>query len=76
MKQHFLTRSCIVINILTPVCASARLGLSQLKVAFAKFSTNRQRFPLVYDTAWKGLVSSGSYVTGDAGQDFGKYVSF
>ncbi|KAI4240430.1 MAG: hypothetical protein L6R40_005141 [Gallowayella cf. fulva] len=49
----------------------ARLGLSQLKVAFAKFSTNRQRFPLVYDTAWKGLVSSGSYVTGDAGQDFG-----
>ncbi|KAL8766185.1 MAG: hypothetical protein Q9209_006950 [Squamulea sp. 1 TL-2023] len=49
----------------------ARLGLSQLKVAFAKFSTNQQRFPLVYDTAWKGLVSSGSYITGDAGQDFG-----
>ncbi|KAL8785396.1 MAG: hypothetical protein Q9213_003402, partial [Squamulea squamosa] len=49
----------------------ARLGLSQLKVAFAKFSTNQQNFPLVYDTAWKGLVSSGSYITGNAGQDFG-----
>ncbi|KAI4276596.1 MAG: hypothetical protein LQ337_002379 [Flavoplaca oasis] len=49
----------------------ARVGLSQLKVAFAKFSTNQQRFPLVYDTAWKGLVSSGAYITGNAGQDFG-----
>ncbi|KAL8658318.1 MAG: hypothetical protein Q9226_001098 [Calogaya cf. arnoldii] len=49
----------------------ARLGLSQLKVAFARFSTNQQKYPLVYDTAWKGLVSSGAYITGDAGQDFG-----
>ncbi|KAL9001355.1 MAG: hypothetical protein Q9169_000246 [Polycauliona sp. 2 TL-2023] len=49
----------------------ARIGLSQLKVAFARFSTNQQKFPLVYDTAWKGLVSSGAYITGDAGQDFG-----
>ncbi|KAI4280093.1 MAG: hypothetical protein L6R38_004730, partial [Xanthoria sp. 2 TBL-2021] len=40
-------------------------------VAFAKFSTNQQQYPLVYDTAWKGLVSSGAYITGDAGQDFG-----
>ncbi|KAL8927183.1 MAG: hypothetical protein Q9172_001507, partial [Xanthocarpia lactea] len=48
-----------------------RLGLSQLKVAFTQFSTNQQKYPLVYDTAWKGLVSSGSYITGDAGQDFG-----
>ncbi|KAL8671843.1 MAG: hypothetical protein Q9168_003659, partial [Polycauliona sp. 1 TL-2023] len=52
----------------------ARIGLSQLKVAFARFSTNQQKYPLVYDTAWKGLVSSGAYITGDAGQDFGKYV--
>ncbi|KAL8723083.1 MAG: hypothetical protein Q9225_000554 [Loekoesia sp. 1 TL-2023] len=49
----------------------ARLGLGQLKIAFAKFSTNQQKYPLVYETAWKGVVSSGSYVTGDAGQDFG-----
>ena len=49
----------------------ARLGLGQLKIAFAKFATNQQKFPLVYDTAWKGVVSSGTYVTGDASQDFG-----
>ena len=46
-------------------------GLEQLKGAFARFVMNRQKFPLVYDTAWKGIVSSGTYVTGDAGQDFG-----
>ncbi|KAL8953909.1 MAG: hypothetical protein Q9222_000283 [Ikaeria aurantiellina] len=49
----------------------ARLGLGQLKLAFAKFSTNQQIYPLVYDAAWKGVVSSGAYVTGDHGQDFG-----
>jgi endo-1,3(4)-beta-glucanase len=46
-------------------------GLVRLKAAFARFVDNRQRFPLVYETAWKGLVSTGSYATGDAGQDFG-----
>lgn len=49
----------------------ARLGLGQLKLAFAKFATNKQIHPLVYDSAWKGVVSSGTYTTGDAGQDFG-----
>ncbi|KAL8999070.1 MAG: hypothetical protein Q9188_005969, partial [Gyalolechia gomerana] len=49
----------------------ARLGLGQLKIAFAKFTTNQQKFPLVYDTAWKGIVSSGTYITGNPGQDFG-----
>lgn len=46
-------------------------GLAQLKAAIACFVGNKQKYPLVYDTAWKGVVSSGSYVTGDAGQDFG-----
>lgn len=49
----------------------ARLGLGQLKIAFARFATNQQIHPLVYDSAWKGIVSSGTYTTGDAGQDFG-----
>lgn len=49
----------------------ARLGLGQLKVAFAKFSTNQQICPLVYDTAWSGLVSSCTYTTGNSGLDFG-----
>lgn len=46
-------------------------GLKRLKAAFSRFVANQQRYPLVYDTAWKGIVSVGSYVTGDAGQDFG-----
>ncbi|KAL8695155.1 MAG: hypothetical protein Q9218_000323 [Villophora microphyllina] len=49
----------------------AQLGLGQLKMAFAKFSTNQQIYPLVYDTVWGGVVSSGAYRTGDPGQDFG-----
>ncbi|EEH35926.2 endo-1,3(4)-beta-glucanase [Paracoccidioides lutzii Pb01] len=46
-------------------------AFSSLKSAFARFVDNRQIFPLVYDTVWKGVVSSGTYVTGDPGLDFG-----
>ena len=46
-------------------------GLIRLKSAFARFTTNKQKFPLVYDTAWKGIISSASYVLHDAGVDFG-----
>ena len=46
-------------------------GLNQLKEAFAVFVTNQQIYPLVYDTVWNGIVSSGSYITGDPLQDFG-----
>lgn len=46
-------------------------GLSQLKIAFARFATNKQMFPLVYDTTWAGIVSSCTYVTGNPGLDFG-----
>lgn len=49
----------------------AREGLSQLKIAFARFATNRQMYPLVYDTTWKGIVSSCTYATGNSGLDFG-----
>ena len=49
----------------------ATQGLNELKGAFARFATNQQIYPLVYDTVWNGVVSSGSYVTGDSGQDFG-----
>lgn len=49
----------------------AQTGLNELKRAFAIFAENRQKFPLVYDTRWGGIVSSASYVTGDAGMDFG-----
>ena len=49
----------------------ATQGLNELKGAFAVFATNQQIYPLVYDTVWNGVVSSGSYITGDPGQDFG-----
>ncbi|KAM7224101.1 hypothetical protein V8F06_000574 [Rhypophila decipiens] len=49
----------------------ARSGLEQLKIAFARFSENKQQYPLVYETAWGGVVSSASFQTGDAGVDFG-----
>ena len=45
-------------------------GLEKLKNSFARFVENRQQFPLVYDTVWKGVVSSASY-GGDVGADFG-----
>ena len=46
-------------------------ALQTLKSCFDRFVQNRQTFPLVYDTVWKGVVSSGTYETGDPGLDFG-----
>ncbi|PQE16905.1 glycoside hydrolase family 81 protein [Rutstroemia sp. NJR-2017a BBW] len=51
--------------------ALAQAGLDKLKQSFERFSTNRQQFPLVYETAWSGLVSSASYTTLNSGADFG-----
>ncbi|KAK7184684.1 glycosyl hydrolase family 81 [Paraphaeosphaeria sporulosa] len=49
----------------------AAAGLVKLKDAFNVFINNTQPLPLVYDTVWKGVVSSGSYGGGDLGMDFG-----
>lgn len=49
----------------------ASAGLAKLKVQFSRFVNNTQQYPLVYDSAWGGMVSSASYVTGDSGLDFG-----
>lgn len=51
--------------------ALATQGLANLKAAFSRFSNNSQIYPLVYDSVWGGVVSVGSYRTGDSGQDFG-----
>jgi endo-1,3(4)-beta-glucanase len=40
--------------------------LSKLKEAVDIFATNKQKYPLVYDTSWKGLISSA-----EPGADFG-----
>ncbi|KAK2737703.1 hypothetical protein FQN57_007451 [Myotisia sp. PD_48] len=45
--------------------------LNVLKRCFARFVDNKQKNALVYDTVWKGVVSSGTYKTGDPGLDFG-----
>lgn len=62
---------CYVMNDLVDQQGLATACLAELKAAFEVFVNNQQPFPLVYDTAWKGVVSSASYVTGDPGQDFG-----
>jgi len=49
----------------------AQKGLSTLKVAFARFAENKQKYPLVYESGWGGVTSSASYVTGNSGADFG-----
>lgn len=49
----------------------AQAGLVNLKAAFATFVANKQKYPLYYESAWGGVVSSASYTTGDSGNDFG-----
>ncbi|KAH6618035.1 glycoside hydrolase family 81 protein [Chaetomium sp. MPI-SDFR-AT-0129] len=49
----------------------AQAGLDQLKKAFSRFAQNTQQYPLVYESAWGGIVSSATYSTGDTGADFG-----
>jgi len=49
----------------------ASAGLIKLKDAFSRFVNNTQIWPLVYDTAWGGAVSSGTYQTNNSGLDFG-----
>lgn len=49
----------------------AAKALSTLKTCFARFVNNQQKYPLVYDEVWKGVVTSGTYETGDPGLDFG-----
>ncbi len=53
----------------------AAAGLVKLKDAFNVFVNNTQPEPLLYDTVWKGVVSSASYAPPyDIGQDFGNTV--
>lgn len=51
--------------------ATAQAGLTKLKSAFSLFANNTNQYPLVYESAWGGIVSTASYVTGDSGVDFG-----
>ena len=58
-------------NTLSQQQGLAAAALVELESAFAVFTNNQQQYSLLYDTDWKGVVSSASYVTGDSGADFG-----
>ncbi|KAI2628769.1 glycoside hydrolase family 81 protein [Hypoxylon sp. NC1633] len=62
---------CFTANDLLKNTTLAQTGLKNLKAAFSRFSSNKQQFPLYYETAWGGLVSSATYQTGNDGADFG-----
>ena len=47
---------------------AAATGLEKLKAAFSVFTENKNQFPLVYETSWKGVVSAA---WNDSGADFG-----
>jgi endo-1,3(4)-beta-glucanase len=49
----------------------ARSGLQRLQKAMGRFATNKQKYALVYDRTWRGIVSDAMYQTGDPGSDFG-----
>lgn len=61
----------IAVNDICQETSLAQQGLAKLEAAFAQFVGNTQQYPLVYDTVWKGVVSSASYSGGDSGADFG-----
>ncbi|KAI1416528.1 glycoside hydrolase family 81 protein [Hypoxylon sp. FL1857] len=62
---------CLTANDLLKNKPLAQTGLKNLKVAFSRFSNNTQQYPLYYDSAWGGVVSSATYQTGNDGADFG-----
>ena len=49
----------------------ALTGLLELEDAFDLHVNNQQTFPLVYDSAWGGVVSISTYLDGNSGDDFG-----
>jgi endo-1,3(4)-beta-glucanase len=60
-----------LINDLLGDAGLAQAGLENLKTAFGRFGSNTQRFPLTYESAWGGVVSTAAYTTGDPIADFG-----
>lgn len=69
-----LAKFAAIIYTLNDVAGNKTLALSGLEVlkqAFALHVANGMTFPLVYESAWGGVVSSAAYTTGDALADFG-----
>lgn len=49
----------------------ALTGLQELEAAFSVFVNNTQIYPLYYESAWGGAVSSSTYLDGNYNDDFG-----
>lgn len=69
-----LSKFALISYILKDVLGDAEMaeaGLNNLKECYAIFTSNKNKNPLIYESAWKGVVSSASYTTGNMGDDFG-----
>jgi endo-1,3(4)-beta-glucanase len=69
-----LAKFATIIYVANDILHNATLaasGLLLLEQAFALHVNNSMPTPLVYDTVWGGVVSVGSYLDGNSGDDFG-----
>jgi endo-1,3(4)-beta-glucanase len=60
----------LVVNDILQNNESSKSALDQLKQAFSIWTKNEQPLPLLYDTRYKGIISSAAQ-DGDTGADFG-----
>ena len=68
---HKFAQIVYLINDLLGDPGLAQAGLENLKAAFDRFASNSQQFPLTYESAWGGVVSTATYDTGEPIADFG-----
>ncbi|SMR50158.1 unnamed protein product [Zymoseptoria tritici ST99CH_3D1] len=69
-----LAKFAAIVYTMNDIAGNRTLALSGLKVlqdAMAFHINNQMGFPLVYESAWGGVVSSGAYQNGNALEDFG-----
>ncbi|CAH0517841.1 unnamed protein product [Peronospora belbahrii] len=52
----------------------AQHGISKFQQLLSKFANNESKFPLVYDTVYKGIITSEALVRNDMNVDFGNAV--
>jgi endo-1,3(4)-beta-glucanase len=52
----------------------AQHGVERLKAILNTFATNKSAYPLVYDTVYKGVITSEAFVKRDINVDFGNAV--
>uniref|UniRef100_K3WQ73 glucan endo-1,3-beta-D-glucosidase n=1 Tax=Globisporangium ultimum (strain ATCC 200006 / CBS 805.95 / DAOM BR144) TaxID=431595 RepID=K3WQ73_GLOUD len=52
----------------------AQHGIARLKTIMNAFVSNKSAYPLVYDTVYKGVISSEAFVKRDVNVDFGNAV--